>query len=125
MPALSFKKRFFALIKSGKKRQTIRSMRKRPIRPGDTLHLFIAMRTTNCQKIGSYICTSTEMIVIDRHGIDYLEIHVNNRELSSVEIEQLARADGFDDVRSMREFFEDYLPFEGQLIKWNDGGQRC
>jgi len=53
MPALNFQSRFADLVASGKKRQTIRPVRRHPIKAGDLLHLFTGMRTKRCKRLPS------------------------------------------------------------------------
>lgn len=59
MPALSYKGRFVEYVENGLlnrpgrvKRQTIRNFRKHPIKEGDTLYHFYAMRTKMCKRLG-------------------------------------------------------------------------
>jgi len=118
MPALNFKKEFTAHIYSGKKHQTIRATRKRPIKVGDKLYLYTGMRTKKCKKIGDVVCTKAESIVIDRRtGII---IDQKFYSLLSAKVERLAKADGFKNKYDFLNFFiSDKNPhFEGQIIYW-------
>jgi hypothetical protein len=122
MPALNFKARFAALVEAGKKRQTIRAMRKdgRDVAPGDVLYLYTGMRTKACRKLMETVCASAEPIGIGRDGFVLMGDGDNFKKLAPVEIEDLARADGFDTVAEFLGFFKQThgLPFNGMLIKW-------
>ncbi len=117
MPALSFQKRFAPLVESGRKRQTIRAPR-RDGRPnacvGDTLYLYMGMRTKGCRKLGEAVCTKTSQIVIT----DDWRILVNGSRVKNDDA--FARADGFNHVGDLLDWFADNheLPFEGSLIEW-------
>ena len=118
MPALSFKKKFVHAIETGQKRQTIRLLRKRPIKAGDTLHLFTGLRTADCQKITAVKCTSVESIEIYP-----THIKVGERVLNMRERVALAQADGFDSLAKFYDFFMEHYgtPFVGVIIKWEAG----
>ena len=113
MPALNFKKEFADLVESGQKTQTIRQVRKRPIKPGDMLYLYTGMRTKSCQKLGEARCLSIAPIVIFPDGwvnVDRVEFPAS----------MIAYKDGFNSVEDFINFFlKQYgLPFCGDLIKW-------
>lgn len=116
MPLLNFKKCFSQDIRSGKKRQTIRSHKSRDPKPGDILYLYTGLRTKHCKKIGSAICTSVEQIEIDHLN----NIFLNGRRLNLAERSYLAIADGFAHPSDIVEFIgRQYgIPFNGLLIKW-------
>ncbi len=118
MPALNFQKQFVDKIKSGHKRQTIRTPRKNPIKEGDTLYLYTGMRTKNCEKLDEVICESVIdfKIHIDGWGCDVGPCMVRER----YELDKIAREDGFKDwVEMVRWFIDTHrLPFVGKLIIW-------
>ena len=116
MPALNFKAQFAPAVEAGQKLQTIRLQRKRPIKAGDTLHLFTGQRTKACRRLGITRCESAEPIEIHPGHIS-----VSGCVLSVTEREELARADGFDNLSRFYDFFiEQYgIPFSGALIKWS------
>lgn len=121
MPALNYKKEFAALVESGKKRQTIRALRKdgRDPKPGDTLHHYTGMRTRACRKLLESSCRSVHPVTI--FGVaDLTEITVDGILLSGAEVRRLAIADGFDTAHAFLQFFRDNhgLPFHGRMIKW-------
>lgn len=115
MPSLNFKPQFVAAIEQGRKRQTIRKVRKRPFKAGDTLYLFTRMRTVDCRRIGQYTCTAVKNIRIEQQ-----RIFIENELLNDEQLQRLASADGFADASEMMRFFRSQhtLPFIGQVIFW-------
>ena len=115
MPSLNFKQRFATLVESGQKRQTIRKMRKRPFRTGDTLYLFTGMRTARCRRLGTHRCISVHAVTITHEHIE-----IDERMLTPEETGELAHADGFASPQEFLDFFrrEHDLPLVGQLIRW-------
>lgn len=127
MPALNFQKQFAPAVKAGTKKQTIRSIRKRPFKKGDKLYLFTGMRTKNCVRLKDAICKSVFTIKIyDTSTTKYLafsiysDISIRLFGKNSLEANSFARRDGFKDADEMIEWFQKThgLPFHGQLIKW-------
>ena len=126
MPAYSFKERFVPLIKSGEKRQTIRSKRKYQAKPGDPLYLFYGMRTKFCTRILDTVCKATKEIEIKRTG----SVYVNGRKITEHEKDHLAYNDGFrhsDEPKQRSCCFQlmfrwwkqtNGLPFKGDIIYW-------
>lgn len=126
MPAYSFKERFVPLIKSGEKKQTIRSKRKYQAKPGDTLYLYYGLRTKFCKKIKETICTGVADIKILANG----NVYVDGYKLTNPELDFLAFNDGFrheDDPKNKKGCFEimlrwwrqtHELPFIGDIIYW-------
>ncbi len=117
MTAYNFRPRFAALVKDGRKRQTIRKFRLRgnPV-PGSILQLYQGLRTKACQRLLSDVkCTEVRKI-----WIEYGRVILDNHELDQRQRTQLAHADGFKDIIDFYVFFRDQygLPFEGILIKW-------
>lgn len=119
MSVLMFDPRFREKIQDGRKLQTIRSKRKRPPKPGESLSLRqwagasyrsrqLIIREAECK--GSY------EVVID-HGKVWIAGLVLNPKAHL----DFANSDGFD---SLDEFFRWFLPapdapeFQGHLIKW-------
>jgi len=117
MPTINFKKQFISLIESGKKKQTIRLLRKRKIKVGDPLYLYTGQRTKYCRKIREVICKSVDEIKINYKGV-YINKKMTYYCLEHLDI--FAILDGFTDWTEMIKWFEDThgLPFEGILIKW-------
>jgi hypothetical protein len=114
---VGFKKRFVEKIENKTKRQTIRLKRKdgRNARVGDTLYLYVGLRTKSCRKLGQEICKSLHQIYIDNMGINIDGVWLTDRKKVN-----FAEADGFQDFGDMKEFFikNHELPFEGLLYKW-------
>jgi hypothetical protein len=128
MAILSFKKRFAGKVRNGRKRQTIRGFRKYPIKPGDKLYLYTALRTKWAKKLREVWCKSNVLI----------HIYFNSREIilpdavlhTDAELNAFARADGFKDFDDMKAFWIAehgvkkgkrkviLRPFKGTLIKW-------
>jgi hypothetical protein len=113
MPALNFQKQFAPAVEEGNKRQTIRARRKRPIVPGDVLHLYTGMRTASCRKLRETRCQDVLRVVLSREFAmidgEYL-----------IDRESFAERDGFDSYAAMLAWFEKVhgLPFRGDLIRW-------
>lgn len=105
-----FKNRFVERIAAGTKCQTIRPTRKREIKVGDMLdlrHWSGAPYRSPQIKICTAVCADVRPISIDAL-------------LDEDELDQLARADGFDNSDAFLSFFADThgLPFKGTLIRW-------
>ncbi len=116
MPALNFQERFADPVETNAKRQTIRRVWKRPIKPGDTLYLYRGMRTKRCRRLRVETCLDVQPIML----------HVGHHVLMTGEyggvdtLDRFARKDGFDSWPEMRDWFKKKygLPFEGVLITW-------
>lgn len=130
MPALSFSV-FKNKIISGEKAQTIRRVRKYPIRPGDRLTLYWKQRTPEIQKLGEARCVEVLSIKIFRN------CYILN-ELTTIddpeELLQFATEDGFCSWEDLTNYFgsdsrqtcllNNHSLFEGVLIKWGELAQR-
>lgn len=135
MPALNFTV-FIDKIMSGEKCQTIRPMRKRPIKPGDKLYLYTGMRHKNCQKLGEAVCVTVSRFIFEYQGKDdymyqasiicpgRLEYRLPYNAVASLVID-----DGFDTMQNFFKFFIDNYKIptgskkEFDIIKWR-GFQR-
>ena len=112
MPALNFNSRFAPLVANGSKTQTVRKARKRPIRAGDTVHLFQVQRTKKCLRLGEgrvsavFPVSIATGLVVDGDPVFLPNI--------------FARNDGFSCFADMREWFKVRygLPFNGVVICW-------
>lgn len=115
MPALNFNPQFADLVRTGQKCQTYRSPRKKPIKPGDTLHLFTGQRTPQCIKIGEGIVTSVEAVTLDEQGIRF-----SDSSWIPWRMNYEARQDGFGTGAQMRQWFEERygFPWAGVRIQW-------
>jgi hypothetical protein len=122
MPALNFQPRFAELILSGAKRQTVRQLRRRPIRPGETLHLYTGQRTQQVRFLGYAVCDDALKIRIspdaDRPRVEVEGIG------APVKPDFFARRDGFSSWGALRAFFASVYPgrdeIAGVLITWRD-----
>lgn len=124
MVAYSFKSQFATPIEERRKRQTIRADRKRHARPGESLQLFVGMRTKHCRKIiPDPVCTAVQtcLIMLDKWAI--LGIQIDGVELFGSQVKAFARDDGFEDVDAMHKFWIDNhgcRNFNGVIIRWAD-----
>lgn len=125
--AYSFKPQFEEALRSGDKAQTIRALgKRRHARPGEMVQIYIGMRTANCRLLFQSECVEVLPITLDKSeptgqfimGKPLLDVVLNGNALSIDEIHRLAVADGFPDRHAFYKFFEDRLPFEGVLIRW-------
>lgn len=140
MVAYSFKQRFVQPIRVGlsrislsfdcpPKRQTIRAIgKRRHARPGETLQLYFAQRSPQCEKIGDARCISVQEIrlVFGRTQEVRIAPGCPDFELmrSRERLDEFATGDGFDDWDDMHEFWKREHggkrlgPFVGMLIRW-------
>ncbi len=117
MPALNFHPRFAPLVESGGKRQTLRRVRKLPIRVGDRLIFYTGQRTKGCRWLGEGRCFTAAPFTIEP-TLPFFWL--NGIILTDTECHSLAQADGFRTVADMVIWFNDKyrLPFSGVLIRW-------
>ena len=106
MPSLGFNV-FHNEVKRGKKRQTIRRHRKRPIKVGDTLYLYWHLRRKDCHLLRVEKCVET---FTEPWGV--LKVS-----------EDIAKHDGFKSATEMCEWFNrtQDLPDDKELfdvIRW-------
>lgn len=114
--------RFVPLILDGRKTQTIRPIRKRPIWPGDILDLrqwaglpYRSKQAKICEKV----CSDYDPFCI----FWGFRIVINGSEIGVLEnYNFLARKDGFVDIKDMKEWFNKThkLPFQGTIIYWKE-----
>jgi hypothetical protein len=121
MPAINFQQRFAEAVESGEKRQTIRRIRKRPIKVGDHLFFYTGQRTKQCRYLTWHLCRGVRIISID---LDAIWIHAGDGKPKTAMIgkalDRFAKKDGFQDWPEMRDWFcrRHSLPFDGVLIEW-------
>jgi len=115
MPALNYRAVFVTPVECGWKRQTIRRVRKRPIRAGDTLYHYTGMRTARCRLLREDPCLCVLPIRITDG-----EVAIDGRPLGYGERRLLAARDGFPSIDCFLAFFRGQygLPFEGEIIYW-------
>jgi hypothetical protein len=115
MAGLSFSV-FRDKILDGSKRQTIRAVRKNPIKEGETLYMWWKQRSPQREKLGEAKCVKVSPITITKLGASCPDPSIRFRSLNL-----FAQADGFNNWQELVEFFEAThgLPFEGVLIQWD------
>lgn len=116
MPALNFYKRFAELVRSGKKKSSIRS---RQLRPGEPVYLMTGQRTAMCERLGTGCITTVSEILIDWRSC-FAVIKIDGVTLCAQSMERLALEDGFHDLDDFMDFFGDHyqFPFRGFLNRW-------
>lgn len=122
MPLYSYTPELAPLVKSGAKRQTIRTKRKIRPRVGQLAHNYAGGYSTKRQHLGSPVITEVYDILIGGNGVimNY-DNDVGEYPLTTdYELNSFASDDGFEDWAAMREWFNRNggLPFEGDIIKW-------
>jgi len=126
MPALNYHKQFAPAIEAGQKLQTIRAMRKVPVKAGDTLYHYTGMRTKACRLLGVSTCQSANQIDIIRWAGNRAVFLQDcpgggQRRLTNMEILDLATKDGFKHTDTFFDWFvSDNHHFTGQLITWSE-----
>jgi hypothetical protein len=137
MGALSFKGQFVPKVSAGLrgrkngKRQSIRNYRKRPLKVGEKVYLYFAMRTKWCKKIGESVIKDVRDILITETSIYIFELENGKRKnggefiqyTSKRTLDKFAQADGFRSWEVMKRWWKlthgpDALPFRGNLYKW-------
>jgi hypothetical protein len=125
---LGFKPQFKGKIINGQKIHTIRKDYPGRWKAGNVIHFATGIRTKDYNQFWYGYCKSVQDIVMIR---DYSQgnspiifnVLINNKKLSSLEIEDLARNDGFED--NLIEFINWFLPepkwiFKGKIIHWTN-----
>lgn len=123
MFTLNFHKQFAQAVETGKKRQTIRALRKDGRKPavGDDLRLYTGMRTSDCRRLADATCMAVLPVKILERGPDWV-VFVGGNELSFCEQIDFARDDGFNSRAEFLGFFNKAhgLPFDGLMIQWGE-----
>lgn len=129
MPAYNFQRRFMPMILSGEKPHTIRRRRKYPTKVGDTLQMYVGLRTKSAFKFAEATCidiTPIDISPLEKRIMKTISPSVSAW-LSNDEIRRLAYRDGFggdcDAVDNFFHFFLDtyhdlYLE-DFEIIWWN------
>lgn len=109
------------------KRQTIRKVRKNPIKEGETLHFYAGMRTVFRRKLGTAVCSKIEPIEIyTKPNSDTVVIYLSGKLLGPAHSTVLANLDGFyDEKKPLRHFGKWFNAhygntFKGVIIHWDD-----
>lgn len=137
MVAYSFKARFEAPILAGlkqgplteeMKRHTIRADRRRHVRPGEAVQLYVGMRTRQCRLIGVGICTWVAPILLhlapagQGGKVTIWRTEAEYVGQTSDELDRFAKGDGFKDWADLLAFWAAEHPgqseFAGVIINW-------
>lgn len=130
MVALNFKAQFADDVEDGRKKRSIRALRKdgRDPKKGDKLQFYTGMRQKDCRKLGEATCTRVRPVEIDGTGItlDGFLLYGGHAPAYEGGVQpdrydgDFAMADGFQGFGDIRDFFEEQhgLPFKGLLIEW-------
>lgn len=119
MVAISFSV-FEDKILSGEKRQTIRPIRKRPVKPGDQVQLYWKQQShIHCRKIAETVCTNVLPIQIYRNGFILPICAAVQPEFEELR-QNFAKADGFDSWQDLVNYIDESygFPFQGCVIYW-------
>ena len=120
MGVYNFKDQFEQPIMDNTKLHTIRAKRKHPDKPGNTLYLYVGLRTKRARKLKEVTCVRIDDIVITQRCRGVPKVRVAGVWLDRSERELLARKDGFKDFEAMAAFWVGRLPFRGDMIHWRN-----
>jgi hypothetical protein len=117
MPAYNFQQRFANLVEDGRKKQTIRALRKdrRTPKVGQLFVGYTGMRTKVCRQL-----LTSSIMKVQRFGIVAGEFYVDTQLLTTEAAHALAIADGFSSANEMLGWFIDQhgRTFNGHIIHW-------
>jgi hypothetical protein len=118
MGLYNFEDRFVPFILDGRKTHTIRAARRYPDQPGDVMHLYNRLRTKGARLLMRVPCIEVREILISQ--LHPPGIFIDECGLCRDEVEQLARADGFESWKDMAEFWRPRaMPFVGTINHWD------
>ena len=132
MPLIGFTE-FKGMIEDGTKRQTIRALRKHPIKINDVLYLYWKLRTKQCEFLRKELCIQEFTITMQFYDGEfpfwYVSAYLKKPENGSItkltdwKIEELAKKDGFNNaLEMMRWFAKKHGELNGnkkfQVIRW-------
>lgn len=107
-------------VASGKKTRTIRSIgRRRHPSPGDTVRLFIGLRTPRARLIAQGICTANTHVSLRFYGGALVGGTIGRQRITRPD--EFAVLDGFADAKQMGAYFASWHGagnFEGVMIEW-------
>lgn len=120
MPAFSFKPEFADKIESGQKLSTIRQTQRCKV--GDTMYLYVGMRTKKCRLLKKATCIGTGEITITER--DIWKIYKTRGEVKHKGM-FLHEQEGFKNAREFFNFFKSHygLPFTGWIHVWDKGAK--
>lgn len=128
MPLFGFKPRFVAPILDGIKDQTIRAVRKVPVRLYTPMYLYSGLRTSNAKRIGTALCIERHRIVIRISGEIWIQDDsIENAPIYCIdkepELSAFALRDGFRDWPDMVAFWraehKGVDEFQGHVYRWD------
>jgi hypothetical protein len=110
---------FIDAVANGSKHFTIRQLRKKPIKKGETLQLYTGLRTKQARKLKDTVCKNIWDIKIENKKNEFF-FWLDNKQLSLTRVNDISNKIGFDSVEEWLEYFKvKYkFPFKGQLIEW-------
>ena len=110
---------FVKAVANGSKHFTIRQLRKKPIKKGETLQLYTGLRTKQARKLREAVCKNVGDIKIENKRKEFL-FWLDNKPLSLEQVQDISNKVGFDSVEDWIEYFKNKykFPFKGQLIEW-------
>lgn len=114
-----FKDRFASLVEAGAKKQTVRPVRQRMPRHGDTLSL--RAWTGIARRSKQRVLLEVELIAVEAVEIGTGALAVGGRDLGPEERDAFARSDGFADFAELEAWFlttHKELPFCGVAFFW-------
>ena len=117
MTVLTFLPRFHDQVRDGRKPNTIRAPRKRPIHVGDRLSLrrWTGRPYNSKQEVlREAVCTRLHLVTIWPDRVEKGAEVIDTPE----GLHDFARSDGFKDWPDMRTHFGKRLPFTGTMIGW-------
>jgi hypothetical protein len=119
MPSFNFKPQFANKVKRNTKPGTVRQVRKKPMKVGDTMHCFTGMRTRDCKKIVSRPCVAIVDIHINSGWAGHCVIKLNGKQDDFI-TGSFAKDDGFKSSEEFLQFFRTTysLPFTGHWYLW-------
>ncbi len=123
---LGFKPQFVKPILKGIKRHTIRTDATGRWQAGNSIQMATGVRTKqynqfNNNKPKLQQCISIQIIVIKYHkclGVGGASVTVDGRNLTALEIADLARNDGFGNIDKFFDWFN--TDFTGKIIHWTN-----
>jgi len=117
---IGFNQRFVNSILTKTKKHTIRKDFHNRWKPGMKIHMSTGVRTKKYNQFNETICKSIQRIEIIRisDNVNETIIKVDGRKLTEPEIRQLARNDGFDELKDFWMWFAD--GFTGKIIHWTE-----
>ena len=113
MVAFNFQPDFAEKVRTGVKRQTVRTAKR--CQEGDLLQLYVHQRSPQCEKLADAVCTGVVPV-----RIGFLHLFVGGHRVSGKAAEAFAKADGFPSLAAMRDWFAKMhsMPFVGWCVSW-------